>query len=146
MTTDTNLPLVFTGQFCVDDGGGMVDVSDEITGFQIHFTVDVLDIPATAGQPKSARGGGVQATIEIGFLSTDGSGGTLFPKLWTAAATNAKTLNFIGTMRDGSVGPTNPSWAGTFIVAGADLGGEAETLSVSSQTFPLTAMPTFVNT
>lgn len=142
MTTDANTPLIFKGVFCVDDGGGMTDVSDEITKAQLHIIVDTLEIPATAGQTKSARGGGAMATIEIGFLATDGTDGTLFPKLWAAAATAAKTLAFSLKMRDGAESASNPQWTGTMIVAGAELGGDAEALSQSSQTFPLTGLPT----
>jgi hypothetical protein len=143
MTTDTTAPLIFKGILClaVAGSGSYTDVSDELTAAKIRFAVDEIDIPATAGQPGSTRGGGVMAFLDVGFLSTDGSGGTLYPMLYAAAATATGELDFILRYRDGAKGATNPQWCGTVIVTGGALGGDAETLSADSQSFPMTDLP-----
>lgn len=142
MTTDAIAPLVFKGVFCVNDGGGLVDVSNEISHAALKFVVDTVAVPATLGQPKSNRGGGNMAMLELGWLSTDGTSGVLWAKMQTAAATAAKTLDFVLKMRDGAESPTNPQWSGTFIVAAGELGGQAEGLSATSPTsYNLTDLP-----
>lgn len=147
MTTDAIAPLVFTGQLCLSSDGGVtwVDVSDEVTKAIYHPAKDVVAVPATLGKPKSSRGGGNDpGTLEVGFLATDGTDGTIFPMFWAAAATTAGTLKFALTLHAATgEAPANPLWCGEIIVSGAELGGDAEALSESSQSFPLTDLPTF---
>ncbi len=110
MTTDSTAPLVFKGTFCVNAGAGLVDVSNELSHAMLKFVVDTVAVPATLGQPKSNRGGGVYAVLELGWLATDGSAGTLWGLMQTAAATATKTLDFYLKMRDGAESPPNPAW------------------------------------
>ncbi len=146
MTTDSVAPLVFTGQLCLSSDGGStwVDVSDEVSKAIYHPAKDAVQVPATLGKPKTVRGGGNDpGTLEVGFLSTDGTGGTIFPMFWAAAATVAGTLKFALTMHAATgESPTNPLWCGEIIVSGAMLGADAEQLSQDSQSFPLTDLPT----
>lgn len=143
MTADATLPLVFNGQVCASaDGVTYVDVSGEVTKAQIHFIKDELDVPATVGLPRSTRGGGTTATLEVGFLATDGTNGVLWPLVYAASLTAAKTLWFIVTYHTAAgESATNPSWTGSVIVSGGELGGDAETISQTSQTFPYTDLP-----
>lgn len=143
MTTDAIAPLVFKGTFCVNAGAGLVDVSNELSHAMLKFVVDTVSVPATLGQPKSNRGGGVMAMLELGWLATDGSAGVLYGLMLAAAATATKTLDFYLKMRDGVESVSNPAWSGTFVVAVAELGGTAETLSATSpSSYNLTDMPT----
>lgn len=144
MTADATVPLVFKGQLCLStDGVTYTDVSDETTHASLAFAKDTVAVPATAGQPKTNRGGGSKPPVfSLGYLSTDGTNGTILPFLWAAAATATKALFFKLLMRDGAESPTNPLWTGSFIVSGALLGAEAEALSTDTQQFPCTDMPT----
>lgn len=144
MTADATAPLVFKGQLCLSsDGVTYTDVSDETTHASLSFAKDTVAVPATAGQPKTSRGGGTKPPVfNLGYLSTDGTTGTILPMLWTAAGTATKTLFYKLLMRDGGESSTNPMWAGSFIVSGAMLGADAEALSTDTQQFPCTDLPT----
>jgi hypothetical protein len=119
-----------------------VDVSCEVTGVTITGTVADVAIPATLCAGKSHAGGASKYEIDIDYLSTDGTGGTLFPLLWSAVITASKEMFFSCNLRDGATSGANPLWSGTFVVGAADVGGDQETLSTGSIKCTMTAAPT----
>ena len=121
---------------------GGVDVSAEVTGVILKgYTNDVV-IPATLTNPITHAAGATHYDIQIDYLADDSStSGTLFGLLWAAVGTASKELAFTVLMRPGVESPTNPSWAGTLVVTGADLGGKIHELATGSITCPLTAAP-----
>ncbi len=150
MAGATAVPLVLTGNLMIGattgviatDEDAAVDVSSEVTKFTLRANVATVNIPASLSTPKGNRGGAADYSIDIGLMSTDGTTGALFQTLWTALGTNLKTLLFYGSMRDDVVSAANPAWWGIFIVTAVDLGGAAQTVSLSAGTFPLTGPPT----
>jgi hypothetical protein len=136
-------PLILKGNLAVGtDSLTAADVSDQVLGFTIIAERDTVDIPATLASAKSKRAGGVAYSIKIDFFSSDGDDADLFRVFWDTFATADGQLYFEGSVADDAVSATNPLWSGTFIVTGAQLGGDAEGLSQDSQTFPLIAAPT----
>lgn len=120
---------------------GVADMSAEVIAFKVSAKVDNIAIPATLSTPKAARGGSVEYSIDISYLSTDDDSATLFRVLWAAVGSASKELYFEGSFRDDAVSATNPVWYGTFIVSGADVGGAAEGLSEGSITCIMKAAP-----
>lgn len=137
-------PLVLKGNLAIGvDAMSATDVSDSVTAFRITTDRDIVDVPATLAGPKSFRAGGAQYHIEVSYLSTDDdTTSALFAQFWNAVASADGILYFEGSMRDGTVSDANPLWSGEFIVTGAGIGGNAEELSIDSQTFPCIAAPT----
>lgn len=136
MSTD----LVLKGTFTL----GGTDVSAEVTAVILKNTVNDVQIPATLAAGKSHAAGASKHEIQIDYLSTDGDTGVLFEKLWTAIGTDAKELAWTCLLRNGAVGVTNPQWAGTLVVSGADVGGDVGALSTGSISCTLTGKPTKV--
>lgn len=130
-------PLILRGNFKI----ATVDQSTEVTAFHVRGIRDTVEVPATLGGPKSERAGGAKYEIEISYLSTDGTDGVLFPTLWTAIGSATAELAWTATLRDGAISAANPQWSGTMVVVAAELGGDAEGLSIGSATFPLTGAP-----
>lgn len=120
---------------------GSTPVEDEVTAFILKFTANDVNIPATLTKDNSHAPGARKYTIQIDYLSTDGTDGTLFPILWEAVLTETKELAFSGRMRNGAVSVSNPQWDGVLVVSAADLGGEVENLSTGSLTCTMTGEP-----
>lgn len=137
MATD----LILRGPLYLGLTSASTDVSCETTGVTIMGTVADVEIPATLCQGKSHAGGAQKYQIKIDYLATDGSAGTLFPLLWSGILSSTHEVYWQCTLRDGPKGPANPQWSGIFVVPGADLGGEQETLSAGSITATLTDTP-----
>src|SRR5574341_330285 len=136
-------PLILKGNLKIGaDAGSAADVSDAIFKFRLKATAAEVTIPATLATPETSRKGAVKYEIEIDFLSNDTASTELFRVLWAAINTADGTLYFEGNLRDGATSATNPKWSGNFIVLGAGIGAEAESLSQDSQTYPLTGAPT----
>lgn len=134
-------PLIVGGLFKV----GSVDFSDAITKVQLLAEGDEIEIPATLATPKTSRLGGVKYSLALDYLSNDTSAtAELWHVLWTAITTSDGTLAYTLQVRDGTPSATNPQWTGNFVALAAQLGGDAEGLSVGSSTFPCTAVPTKV--
>lgn len=121
--------------------GTAVEVGSEVIHFKLTAAVDQVEVKETMGTPKSARGGASDYSVTIGYLAND-LAGSLFTALWDAAETATGTLYFEGSLRDDAVGVANPRWSGTLVVTEAAVGGNAEGVSESSATFPLTGAPT----
>lgn len=138
----TTTPLIVTGLLTV----ATVDFSDAITKAVLVAEADEIVVPATLAGPKVSRKGGVKYSLQLDYLSNDVSAtAELFGVLWTEVTNPAGAgLAFELQMRDGTVSATNPKWTGTFIVLATQLGGDADGLSLSSSTFPLTGVPTRV--
>ncbi len=131
-------PLILRGQLKV----GGTDVSDEVTEFTIHGVADTIVVPSTLQSDTRNLGGAAEYSITIGYLAVDGSGGVLFPALWAALTNGTKELAFEGYMHASTgVSVINPKWTGTFIISTLELGGDVNTLSAASATFPLTGAP-----
>lgn len=133
MATD----LVCRGTFTL----GGADVSAEVTGVILKGMTNDVTIPATLVAPNAHAAGAIKYEIQIDYLSDDASTGTLFPALWTAVGTDSKELTYAVRLRAGAKGPTNPSWSGTLVVSGADVGGDVGALSTGSITCTLTGAP-----
>lgn len=137
---------IFNGKLSVADPDqatpSLVDVSSEVTKCVLTVQREDQQVPATLSTPKSHGAGSRKAQIEIGYLSTDGSDGALFPLLWAAASgTGSKTLYFEYKVKDTATSSSNPLYWGTFVVSGADLGGDIGSLSEASITCTLTELP-----
>lgn len=131
--------LVCRGTFTLN----AIDVSAETTGVILKgFTNDVV-VPATLTAGTTHAAGAKHYSIQIDYLGDDSSTtATLFGILWTAIGTASKELPFTVRLRPGAESPTNPSWSGTLVVSGADIGGQVEGLSSGSITCDLTGAPT----
>lgn len=117
------------------------DVSGETTAFKLSFNTDIIEVPATLSAGKRSLAGGVQYTVEIGYLSTD-LADSVFSILYAAATSASKELFFVGSMRDGTVNAANPRYCGTLIVSAADLGADANALSTGTVTCVVKGAPT----
>lgn len=134
--------LILKGALCLKPiGGSMTDCSAEVTMVTIKGERADVTIPPTLAAGTSHAAGAQKYSVQIDYLSTDGTTGILFPLLWTALLTPEKTLQFQCTMRDGAKGATNPLWCGEFVVSGADVGGDVEALSTGSITCTMTGAP-----
>lgn len=120
---------------------GGTDVSAEVTGLTIKGMINDIVVPPTLTLPKGHIPGARKYTAQIDYLSDDSVSTNLFRKLWTAVGTDSKELAFTARLRSGAIGVGNPQWNGTIIVAGADLGGDVETLSQGSITCTMTGAP-----
>jgi len=131
--------LVCRGTFTLNS----VDVSAETTGVILKGMTNDVKVPATLTNGVTHAAGARKYSIQIDYLSDDSSTtATLFGILWTAVGTASKELPFTVRLRPGAESPTNPSWSGTLVVTGADLGGNVEELSEGSLTCGLTGAPT----
>lgn len=115
---------------------GMTDVSDQVTGMQLIFERDTVEVPATLGQPRGTRAGGAKYSVKIDYLSANNGTG-VWSILESAFATSQGYVSFEGAVTDDAVSATNPRYFGTIIATGAAIGGTAEDLQTDSQTFPL---------
>lgn len=144
------MALVLTGALGLGGTGtdfltGQSLHSDEVTSFKVLAAVDTVEVPATMTTPIHGRGGAVDYSVTISYLSND-IASTLFRQLWAALTTSTKTLSFSGTMRTGAISATNPVWYGTMVVTEASLGAAMAGLSTGSATFPMTGAPTKATT
>lgn len=132
--------LVLTGTFKLgNDDTDEADHADEIITFKLSAKTDVIEVPATMTTPTHGRGGSVDWSVTIGYLSND-IAGTVFSLLYDALAGDG-VCYFEGKTRASSIGADNPQYAGSFVVTEASLGGAAEALSQGSATFPMTGAP-----
>lgn len=135
-------PLILKGNLSL--GGTNIasstDDSTEVTAFKLSFATDVVEVPPTLSNGYRNLGGSVEYSIEIGYLANDVAG-SVFRQLYAAAIGATGELFFVGSMQDGSVSVTNPRYCGTMIVSAADLGADAEALSVGSVTCKLKGAP-----
>ena len=141
--------LVLTGNLSLGAASdALTDYSatGEITKFKIGASVDTIIVPATMGGIEHGRGGARDFNIEIGFLSND-IASSVWDLFWSQIIADPVSaaggiIYFSGTIRDEAVSSSNPSYTGSFVVTQADIGGKAETLSVSTATYPMTGPPT----
>lgn len=144
MAEPVQVPLILRGNLRIGTNDTTaVAVGNEVTDFTVSATADIITIPPTMNNPTGYRGGAAAFSVKIGYLSTDGTDGVLFPILWAAISspTGNKQLYFEGCLRDAVISAANPLWTGTLIVSGANVGGTVQTVSVDSLTFPLTGAP-----
>lgn len=123
---------IVNGPVTIDD----VDYSDAITKVILHAVADEVEIPARLSQPKSSRKGGVKYSIELEYLSSPGTD-QLAEALDVAISADGE-LPFTAKLTDAATSATNPEYSGTLVVLSNDIGGDAEGLSSSSASFPLT--------
>lgn len=136
--TYSGTDLVCRGTFTLNS----IDVSAEVTGVILKGMTNDVQIPATLTNGIAHAAGATKYQIQIDYLSDDSSTtATLFGILWTAIGTATKELTYAVRLRPGAKGSTNPSWSGTLVVSGADLGGKVEDLSTGSITCILTGAP-----
>lgn len=124
----------------VTDKAAAVDMTSEVTSFQITAAVNTIVVPATGTTPEHGRGGAADFALMIGYLSND-IALSLFAALWAAVSSASHTLFFSGSFRAGAVSATNPIWTGAFIVTEASVGGPSQNLSQASATFPMIGPP-----
>lgn len=130
--------LVCHGTFTL----GGVDVSAETTGVILKGMTNDVAVPATLTVGSTHAAGATHYSIQIDYLADDSSTtATLFGLLWAAIATDSKELAFSVRYRAGVESATNPSWSGTLVVTGADIGGKVEELATGSITCGLTGAP-----
>lgn len=134
-------PLVLKGSLKLGTGSGLtsgqlLDVSDQVTAMRIIRERNVVEVPATLGQPRGARAGGVRDQLQIDYLSAISGSGAW--GIFEAAISAADGIVcFEGRLTDAAISATNPSYRGEIIITGAAIGGTAEELSTDSQTFPM---------
>lgn len=137
--TYTPTDLVCYGTFTLN----AIDVSAEVSTVILKGMTNDVAVPATLSRPKGHAAGATHHSIQIDYLSDDASTtATLFGILWTAVGTATKELPFTVRLRPGAESASNPSWSGTLVVAGADVGGNVGDLSTGSITCDLTGAPT----
>lgn len=139
--------VILTGQCKIGASAGTaVDVKDAVTALTIRGARAVVEIPATLATGEVSRKAGTSTyELEVAFLGDDTATTALTMLLWDAldATTNPTgELYFEGNLHAGVTSASNPKWSGTMIVTGSAFGGEVGTVSVDSQTFPLTGRPT----
>lgn len=134
-------PIILQGSLTL----GAVDVSTQVTSFEIRGVRDAVEVPATFGARKSYRAGSDSYELTVNFLQ-DIDAEAISQVLWTALGDSAGTLLFSGRLKSGVVSATNPRWHGTAVVTGFNLGGEYNTIGEDSVTFPLTDRPTKATT
>ena len=117
------------------------DVSEEATAFKLSFATNIVQVPSTLSKGERNLAGSQMWSIEIGYLSND-LATSLYRILYAAAISATGELFFQGSLRDGSVTTANPRYCGTMIVSQADVGADAEALSVGSVVCKLKGPPT----
>lgn len=140
----TTAPLILKGNLKLGSSSGTaLEVGDQVTAWALKQMRDTIAIPATLAATKSIRAGGESWTLDLGYLSSDGSlTDDVFGILYTQALTDDAQCYFEGSQRNGAVSATNPKWSGTFVVTENQFGGDAEGLSIARFTYQLIARPT----
>lgn len=119
--------------------GTAVDYSSSISKMTIHFERDLVDIPATFGQPiKSQSAGAEQNTLEIEFYSTTAAA-SVWHEIYNAFKTSTANLYFEGVYNTTAVGGDNERWSGFCIVATVDSPGAVGELRQQTVTYPITS-------
>lgn len=145
-------PLILTGNLKIGTSASTAfEVGDNVTGFKITGTREIVEIPSTLATPtKSRRAGSSAYEVQIDYLPNDDATTTsTFVLLWNAlddvTAGQEGQLYMEGSMESGTVSTGNPKWSFTAIVTQAAIGGTANELATDSVTLPLTARPTRAN-
>ena len=129
-------PLILRGNLQIDSA----DVSAQVTEFKFSGERAQIDIPGTFDSRPSFAGGYDTYTVEISYLA-DTDATALTQVFWSALAADPGTITVSGTFRAGEVSESNPMWTATAQVLMSSLGGEVNTVSLDSVTFPCLDRP-----
>ena len=120
---------------------GGVDYSDEIRRLVLRRRRNLVTRPATFGDNTEVQSAAAlvnEITIEL-FNDVTASSTGIARKLWEAAATDTAELAFTAKYVTAAVSANNPEFSGTFVVTGAELGGEINAYNRQQWTFPVTS-------
>jgi hypothetical protein len=119
--------------------GTAVDYSSYISQLTINFTREMIDVPATFGQPiKSQSAGSEQNTLTIEFFSPT-TAASVWHELYNAFKTSSSQLYFEALYNAAAAGADNERWSGLCIVSTLDTVPTVGSLRQQSQTFPITS-------
>jgi len=121
----------------VAPGPPATDISQWVTKLIIQRTRDTVDIHAVLSTGIASVAAGAEHDFLIIDFFSDLTASAPFSLFETAIMTPTAELLFTGTLDPGVPSPTNPSWTGTAIILGIDIGGEVGALRGQSQTFPI---------
>lgn len=115
------------------------DYSDEITSVIIRRRRTGVTAPATYGNARETdAAGAIKEEIQLNFLN--GRAATkVWAELWDAIDTDSAELAFTVRLDSGAIAADNPSFQGTMVVMGVEVGGQVTQHNQQSWTFPITA-------
>lgn len=114
------------------------DYSAEITSLVLSRRRRTSVLPPTFGNAiESAKAGAEYNEVTINFIN-EKAASKVWAELYDAIDTDTSELAFTARLDDAAVGADNPSFSGTFVVTGVDLGGTVGQVNTQSQTFPIT--------
>ena len=119
---------------------GGTDYSDEIRRLVLRKRRNLVTRPATFGDNTEVQKAAAlvnEITIEL-FNDVTAAATGIARKLFDAASTDSAELAFTAKFVTAAVGADNPEFSGTFVVIGAELGGEINAYNRQQWTFPVT--------
>jgi hypothetical protein len=115
------------------------DYSDEITSVIIRRRRASVTDPATYGNARETQAAGaLQEEIQLNFLNHKAAT-KVWAELWDAIDTPTAELAFTVLLAEGAKAADNPSFEGTMIVMGVEVGGQVMQHNQQSWTFPITS-------
>lgn len=116
---------------------GGTDYSDEITNMVIRRRRNMTTKPATFGNSReSQKAGAVVEEVTITCLN-DVAAAQVWAELWDAIDTDSGELAFTARLTSAAVGADNPTFSGTLVVTGAEVGGQVGQQNTQQWTFPI---------
>lgn len=117
---------------------GGTDYSDEITSVIIRRRRNMITSPATWGNARETdAAGALKEEIQFNFLNHYAAT-KFWAELWDAIDTATGELAFTVRGSSAAIGVDNPSFSGTMVVTGVEVGGQALQHNSQSWTFPIT--------